>query len=162
MRRPRARRANAAYAAAMEQVGGPQFPDRQRNRRPPRKARDGLCEGPWDYWQAGGAEAEPQKPAAIVGRRLDRGCWRADPSHRVQVNYYIHAVGGLRPGPQADRTCLPRQGGGFGVCSGRQDPGLPDHLGVTNMPSHIFTTVGRYTRDALARIQQKIATRPRR
>jgi tetratricopeptide (TPR) repeat protein len=89
---------------------------------------------PWDYWQPGGREPNPQ--SAQIVPTLERVLAR-DPDHIGAIHYYIHAVEASdrpqRAEPYADRMrgAVPRAG----------------HL--VHMPSHIFFRVGRYL-DALA------------
>ncbi len=121
----------AAYAAAMAKVAA-QYPDD--NDIAVLYAEALMDVSPWDYWQPGGKEPNPQS-AAIVPT-LERVLAR-DPSHIGALHYYIHAVEASdrpqRAEPHADRLRGAVPGAG--------------HL--VHMPSHIFFRVGRYL-DALA------------
>jgi tetratricopeptide (TPR) repeat protein len=130
---PKADRAelDAAYAAAMAQAAA-QFPED--NEIAVLYAEALMDLSPWDYWQPGGREPNPQS-AAIVPT-LERVLAK-DPNHPGAIHYYIHAVEASdRPGraePYADRLRGAVPGAG--------------HL--VHMPSHIYYRVGRYL-DALA------------
>jgi tetratricopeptide (TPR) repeat protein len=122
---------DAAYASAMEKVAA-QFPDD--NEIAVLYAESVMDLSPWNYWQPGGREPNPQS-AAIVPT-LERVLAR-DPNHPGAIHYYIHAVEASdrpeRAEPYADRLRGAIPGAG--------------HL--VHMPSHIYYRVGRYL-DALA------------
>jgi tetratricopeptide (TPR) repeat protein len=117
---------DAAYAAAMGKVAA-QFPED--NDIAVLHAEALMDLSPWDYWQPGGIEPNPQS-AAIVPT-LERVLAR-DPDHIGAIHYYIHAVEASdrpqRAEPYADRLRGAVPGAG--------------HL--VHMPSHIFFRVGRY------------------
>jgi tetratricopeptide (TPR) repeat protein len=129
---PKADRAalDAAYAAAMAQAAA-QFP--ADNEIAVLYAESLMDLSPWDYWQPGGREPNPQS-AAIVPT-LERVLAK-DPNHPGAIHYYIHAVEASdrpqRAEPYADRLRGAVPGAG--------------HL--VHMPSHIYYRVGRYL-DAL-------------
>jgi tetratricopeptide (TPR) repeat protein len=89
---------------------------------------------PWNYWQTGGHEPNPQ--SAPIVPTLER-VLANDPHHPGAIHFYIHAVEASdrpqRAEPHADRLrgAIPNAG----------------HL--VHMPSHIYYRVGRYL-DALA------------
>jgi tetratricopeptide (TPR) repeat protein len=122
---------DAAYASAMEKVAA-QFPDD--NEIAVLYAESVMDLSPWNYWQPGGREPNPQSVAIVptLGRVLAR-----DPNHPGAIHYYIHAVEASdrpeRAEPYADRLRGAIPGAG--------------HL--VHMPSHIYYRVGRYL-DALA------------
>ena len=122
---------DAAYASAMEKVAA-QFPDD--NEIAVLYAESVMDLSPWNYWQPGGREPNPQS-AAIVPT-LERVLAR-EPNHPGAIHYYIHAVEASdrpeRAEPYADRLRGAIPGAG--------------HL--VHMPSHIYYRVGRYL-DALA------------
>lgn len=122
---------DAAYASAMAKVAM-QFPDD--NEIAVLYAESVMDLSPWNYWQPGGREPNPQS-AAIVPT-LERVLAR-DPNHPGAIHYYIHAVEASdrpeRAEPHADRLRGAIPGSG--------------HL--THMPSHIYYRVGRYL-DALS------------
>ena len=122
---------DAAYASAMEKVAA-QFPDD--NEIAVLYAESVMDLSPWNYWQPGGREPNPQS-AAIVPT-LERVLAR-EPNHPGAIHYYIHAVEASdrpeRAEPHADRLRGAIPGAG--------------HL--VHMPSHIYYRVGRYL-DALA------------
>src|SRR5262245_27762774 len=128
---------DAAYAAAMGKVAVG-FPDDNDIALLYAEALMDLS--PWNYWQPGGHEPNPQS-AAIVPT-LERVLAK-DPNHSGAIHFYIHAVEASdrpqRAEPYADRLrgAIPNAG----------------HL--VHMPSHIYYRVGRYL-DALA--DNKIAT----
>jgi tetratricopeptide (TPR) repeat protein len=128
---------DAAYAAAMGKVAVG-FPDDNDIALLYAEALMDLS--PWNYWQPGGHEPNPQS-AAIVPT-LER-VLANDPSHPGAIHFYIHAVEASdrpqRAEPYADRLrgAIPNAG----------------HL--VHMPSQIYYRVGRYL-DALA--DNKIAT----
>jgi tetratricopeptide (TPR) repeat protein len=122
---------DAAYAAAMEKVAT-QFPDD--NEIAVLYAEAVMDLSPWNYWQPGGREPNPQSGPIVP--TLERVLAR-DPSHPGAIHYYIHAVEASdrpeRAEPYADRLRGALPGAG--------------HL--VHMPSHIYYRVGRYL-DALA------------
>ena len=122
---------DTAYASAMEKVAA-QFPDD--NEIAVLYAESVMDLSPWNYWQPGGREPNPQS-AAIVPT-LERVLAR-EPNHPGAIHYYIHAVEASdrpeRAEPYADRLRGAIPGAG--------------HL--VHMPSHIYYRVGRYL-DALA------------
>jgi tetratricopeptide (TPR) repeat protein len=95
---------------------------------------------PWNYWQPGGREPNPQ--SAPIVPTLERVLAK-EPNHPGAIHFYIHAVEASdrpeRAEPYADRLrgAIPNAG----------------HL--VHMPSHIYYRVGRYL-DALT--DNKIAT----
>src|SRR5215470_3134845 len=129
---PKADRAqlDAAYATAMANVAA-QFPED--NEIAVLYAESVMDLSPWDYWQPGGREPNPQ--SAPIVPTLERVLAR-DPAHPGAIHYYIHAVEASdrpkRAEPYADRLRGAVPGAG--------------HL--VHMPSHIFYRVGRYL-DAL-------------
>jgi len=98
---PKADRAelDAAYAAAMAQAAA-QFPED--NEIAVLYAEALMDLSPWDYWQPGGREPNPQS-AAIVPT-LERVLAK-DPNHPGAIHYYIHAV---EASPPATRRALRR------------------------------------------------------
>jgi tetratricopeptide (TPR) repeat protein len=89
---------------------------------------------PWNYWQPGGREPNPQSVPIVP--TLER-VLASNPNHPGAIHYYIHAVEASdrpqRAEPYADRLRGAIPGAG--------------HL--VHMPSHIYYRVGRYL-DALA------------
>ena len=130
---PKAERAplDAAYAEAMGKVAAA-FPDD--NEIAVFYAESVMDLSPWNYWQPGGREPNPQ--SAPIVPMLERVLARA-PNHPGAIHYYIHAVEASdnpqRAEPYADRLRGAIPGAG--------------HL--VHMPSHIYYRVGRYL-DALA------------
>jgi tetratricopeptide (TPR) repeat protein len=122
---------DAAYAAAMEKVAA-QFPDD--NEIAVLYAESVMDLSPWNYWQPGGRDPNPQSGPIVP--TLERVLAR-DPNHPGAIHYYIHAVEASdrpeRAEPHADRLRGAIPGAG--------------HL--VHMPSHIYYRVGRYL-DALA------------
>lgn len=136
---PKADRAplDAAYAAAMGKLAA-DFPDD--NEIAVLYAEAVMDLSPWNYWQPGGQEPNPQ--SAPIVPTLER-VLANDPNHVGAIHFYIHAVEASdrpqRAEPYADRLrgAIPNAG----------------HL--VHMPSHIYYRVGRYL-DALA--DNRIAT----
>jgi tetratricopeptide (TPR) repeat protein len=122
---------DAAYAAAMSKVAA-QFPDD--NEIAVLYAESVMDLSPWNYWQPGGHEANPQSVPIVP--TLERVLAK-DPNHPGAIHYYIHAVEASdrpeRAEPYADRLRGALPGAG--------------HL--VHMPSHIYYRVGRYL-DALS------------
>jgi tetratricopeptide (TPR) repeat protein len=122
---------DAAYAAAMSKAAAA-FPDD--NEIATLYAEALMDLSPWNYWQPGGHEANPQ--SADIVPTLERVLAK-DPNHPGAIHYYIHAVEASdrpeRAEPYADRLRGAIPGAG--------------HL--VHMPSHIYYRVGRYL-DALA------------
>ncbi len=129
---PKADRAqlDTAYAAAMANVAA-QFPED--NEIAVLYAEAVMDLSPWNYWQPGGREPNPQ--SAPIVPTLERVLAR-NPDHPGAIHYYIHAVEASdrpkRAEPYADRLRGAVPGAG--------------HL--VHMPSHIYYRVGRYL-DAL-------------
>src|SRR5204863_1306768 len=122
---------DAAYASAMAKAAA-QFPDD--NEIGVLYAESVMDLSPWNYWQPGGREPNPQ--SAPIVPMLERVLARA-PNHPGAIHYYIHAVEASdnpqRAEPYADRLRGAIPGAG--------------HL--VHMPSHIYYRIGRYL-DALA------------
>jgi tetratricopeptide (TPR) repeat protein len=122
---------DAAYAAAMAKVAA-DFPDD--NEIAVLHAESVMDLSPWNYWQPGGRDPNPQ--SAPIVPTIERVLAR-DPNHPGAIHYYIHAVEASdrpeRAEPYADRLRGAIPGSG--------------HL--VHMPSHIYYRVGRYL-DALA------------
>jgi tetratricopeptide (TPR) repeat protein len=122
---------DAAYAAAMSKVAA-QFPDDDEIA--VLYAESVMDLSPWNYWQPGGREPNPQSVPIVP--TLERVLAR-NPNHPGAIHYYIHAVEASdrpqRAEPHADRLRGAIPGAG--------------HL--VHMPSHIYYRVGRYL-DALA------------
>jgi tetratricopeptide (TPR) repeat protein len=122
---------DAAYAAAMSKVAA-QFADD--NEIAVLYAESVMDLSPWNYWQPGGRDPNPQ--SAPIVPTLE-GVLARNASHPGAIHYYIHAVEASdrpeRAEPYADRLrgAIPNAG----------------HL--VHMPSHIYYRVGRYL-DALA------------
>src|SRR6266478_1635185 len=122
---------DAAYAGAMGQVAA-EFPED--NEIAVLYAESVMDLSPWNYWQPGGREPNPQSVAIVPA--LERVLAK-DPNHPGAIHYYIHAVEASdrpeRAEPHADRLRGAIPGAG--------------HL--VHLPSHIYYRVGRYL-DALA------------
>jgi tetratricopeptide (TPR) repeat protein len=121
---------DGAYAAAMEKVAA-QYPDD--NEIAVLTAEALMDLSPWNYWQPGGHDPNPQSVNIVP--TLERVLAR-DQAHPGAIHYYIHAVEASdrpeRAEPYADRMrgAIPNAG----------------HL--VHMPSHIYYRLGRYL-DAL-------------
>jgi tetratricopeptide (TPR) repeat protein len=122
---------DAAYAAAMGKAAAA-FPDDDEIA--VLYAEAVMDVSPWNYWQPGGREPNPQSVPIVP--TLERVLARS-PNHPGAIHYYIHAVEASdrpqRAEPYADRLRGAIPGAG--------------HL--VHMPSHIYYRVGRYL-DALA------------
>ncbi len=122
---------DSAYAAAMSKVAA-QFPDDDEIA--VLYAESVMDITPWNYWQPGGREPNPQSTPIVP--TLERVLVR-NPDHPGAIHYYIHAVEASerpeRAEPYADRLRGAIPGAG--------------HL--VHMPSHIYYRVGRYL-DALS------------
>jgi tetratricopeptide (TPR) repeat protein len=122
---------DAAYADAMKELAA-RFPDN--NDVAVLYAEAVMDLSPWNYWQPGGHEPNPQ--SAPIVPTLERVLAK-QPDHFGAIHFYIHAVEASdrpeRAEPHADRMrgAVPAAG----------------HL--VHMPSHIYYRVGRYL-DALA------------
>src|SRR5215510_11359907 len=128
---------DAAYAAAMEKVAA-DFPDDNEIALLYAEALMDLS--PWNYWQPGGHEPNPQ--SAPIVPTLERVLAK-DPNHSGAIHFYIHAV------EASDR---PQRAEPF---ADRLRGAIPNAGHLVHMPSHIYYRVGRYL-DALA--DNKIAT----
>ena len=121
---------DAAYAAAMGGAAA-EFPDDDDIA--VLYAEAVMDVSPWNYWQPGGREPNPQSVPIVP--TLERVLARS-PNHPGAIHYYIHAVEASdrpqRAEPYADRLRGAIPGAG--------------HL--VHMPSHIYYRVGRYL-DAL-------------
>jgi tetratricopeptide (TPR) repeat protein len=130
---PKAERArlDESYAAEMAKVAAA-FPDD--NDIAVLYAEAVMDVSPWNYWQPGGREPNPQSVPIVP--TLERALAK-DPNHFGAIHLYIHAVEASdrprRAEPHADRLRGAVPGAG--------------HL--VHMPSHIYYRVGRYL-DALA------------
>ena len=89
---------------------------------------------PWDYWEAGGAEAKPA--VADLVPTLER-VLRADRDHAAAIHLYIHAVEASDRPTRAERY------------ADRLAQLAPNAGHLVHMPAHIYFVVGRY-RDSLA------------
>jgi tetratricopeptide (TPR) repeat protein len=122
---------DAAYAAAMGRVAA-EFPED--NEIAVLYAESVMDLSPWNYWQPGGTDPNPQSVAIVP--TLERVLAK-DANHPGAIHYYIHAVEASdrpeRAEPYADRLRGALPGAG--------------HL--VHMPSHIYYRVGRYL-DALS------------
>jgi len=129
---PKADRAklDAAFAAAMAKVAA-QYPDD--NEVLTLYAESAMDLSPWNYWQKGGHDPNPQ--SAPIVPTLERVLAR-DPDHMGAIHLYIHAVEASdrpeRAEPYADRM------------RGK----IPNAGHLVHMPSHIYLRLGRYL-DAL-------------
>src|SRR5262245_20440031 len=122
---------NAAYATAMASVAA-KFPDD--NDIAVLYAEAVMDLSPWDYWQPGGAEPNPQ--SAPIVPTLER-VLANDPNHAGAIHLYIHAV------EASDR---PQRAEAY---ADRLRGAIPGAGHLVHMPSHIYYRVGRYL-DALA------------
>ena len=129
---------DAAYAAAMKKAAA-KFPDDDEIA--VLYAESVMDLSPWNYWQPGGHEPNPQ--AAPIVPTLERVLAR-NPAHPGAAHFYIHAVEASdrpqRAAPFADRlrAAMPAAG----------------HL--VHMPSHIYYRIGRYL-DALSANKTAVA-----
>jgi len=89
---------------------------------------------PWNYWQPGGRDPNPQ--SAPVVPTLERVLAK-EPSHAGAIHYYIHAV------EASDR---PQRAEAF---ADRLRGAIPNAGHLVHMPSHIYYRLGRYL-DALS------------
>jgi tetratricopeptide (TPR) repeat protein len=121
---------DAAYAAAMAEVTA-KFPDD--NEIAILYAESVMDLSPWNYWQPGGAEPNPQSVTIVP--TLERVLAR-DPNHPGAIHYYIHAVE-ASDRPQRAEPYAERLRGA-----------IPNGGHLVHMPSHIYYRVGRYL-DAL-------------
>jgi tetratricopeptide (TPR) repeat protein len=124
-------RLNAAYAAAMANVAAT-FPDD--NDIAVLYAEAVMDLSPWDYWQPGGAEPNPQ--SAPIVPTLER-VLANDPNHPGAIHLYIHAVEASDRRQRAE------------AYADRLRGSIPGAGHLVHMPSHIYYRVGRYL-DALA------------
>src|SRR5215813_1242010 len=122
---------DAAYVAAMANVAAT-FPDD--NDIAVLYAEAVMDLSPWDYWQPGGAEPNPQ--SAPIVPTLER-VLANDPNHPGAIHFYIHAV------EASDR---PQRAEAY---ADRLRGAIPGAGHLVHMPSHIYYRVGRYL-DALA------------
>ena len=129
---------DAAYAAAMSKVAA-QFPDD--NEIAVLYAESVMDLSPWNYWQPGGHEPNPQSVAIVP--TLERVLGK-DPDHFGAIHYYIHAVEASDRPERAESYADRLRGKIFGA----------GHL--VHMPSHIYYRVGRYL-DALADNKSAVA-----
>jgi tetratricopeptide (TPR) repeat protein len=122
---------DAAYAAAMQKVAA-KFPEDDEVA--VLYAESVMDLSPWNYWQPGGHEPNPQ--SAPIVPTLERVLAR-NPAHPGAAHFYIHAVEASdrpqRAEPFADRL--------------RGEMPAAGHL--VHMPSHIYYRIGRYL-DALS------------
>src|SRR4051812_33446968 len=129
---------DAAYADAMKELAA-RFPDN--NDIAVLYAESVMDLSPWNYWQPGGHEPNPQSVPIVP--TLERVLAK-QPDHFGAIHFYIHAVEASdrpeRAEPYADRMRGAVPGAG--------------HL--VHMPSHIYYRVGRYL-DALADNKSAVA-----
>jgi tetratricopeptide (TPR) repeat protein len=128
---------DAAYAAAMGKLAA-DFPDDNEIALLYAEALMDLS--PWNYWQPGGHEPNPQ--SAPIVPTLER-VLAQEPNHPGAIHFYIHAVE-ASDRPQRAESHADRLRGA-----------IPNAGHLVHMPSHIYYRVGRYL-DALA--DNKIAT----
>jgi tetratricopeptide (TPR) repeat protein len=122
---------DAAYAAAMAQVAA-QFPDDSEIA--VLYAEAVMDVSPWNYWQPGGREPNPQSVPIVP--TLERVLAK-NPNHPGAIHYYIHAV---------EASDQPQRGEPY---ADRLRGAIPGAGHLVHMPSHIYYRVGRYL-DALA------------
>jgi tetratricopeptide (TPR) repeat protein len=122
---------DAAYASAMGKVAA-QFPDDDEIAVLYAEAVMDLS--PWNYWQPGGREPNPQ--SAPIVPTLERVLAR-QPDHPGAIHYYIHAV---------EASDLPQRAEPY---ADRLRGAIPGAGHLVHMPSHIYYRIGRYL-DALA------------
>jgi tetratricopeptide (TPR) repeat protein len=122
---------DAAYAAAMSEIAD-KFSDDDDIA--VLYAEAVMDVSPWNYWQPGGHDANPQS-AAIVPT-LERVLAR-NPNHPGAMHYYIHAV------EASDRPARAES------AADRLRGAIPAAGHLVHMPSHIYYRVGRYL-DAFA------------
>jgi tetratricopeptide (TPR) repeat protein len=136
---PKADRAplDAAYAAAMGRLAA-DFPDD--NEIALLYAEAVMDLSPWNYWQPGGHEPNPQ--SAPIVPTLERVLAK-EPNHPGAIHFYIHAVEASDRPQRAE------------LHADRLRGAIPSAGHLVHMPSHIYYRVGRYL-DALA--DNKIAT----
>jgi hypothetical protein len=84
---------------------------------------------PWDYWQPGGHEPNPQSSAIVP--TLERVLTR-NPNHPGAMHYYIHAVEASDRPERAEASADRLRGA------------IPAAGHLVHMPSHIYYRVGRY------------------
>ena len=130
---PKADRAqlDAAYAAAMADVAS-KFPDD--NDIAALYAEAVMDVSPWNYWQRGGVEPNPQSVPIVP--TLER-VLANDPNHAGAIHLYIHAVEASDRPQRAERYADRLRGA------------IPGAGHLVHMPSHIYYRIGRYL-DALA------------
>jgi tetratricopeptide (TPR) repeat protein len=130
---PKADRAqlDAAYAAAMADVAS-KFPDD--NDIAALYAEAVMDVSPWNYWQPGGVEPNPQSVSIVP--TLER-VLANDPNHAGAIHLYIHAVEASDRPQRAERYADRLRGA------------IPGAGHLVHMPSHIYYRIGRYL-DALA------------
>ena len=130
---PKADRAplDADYAQAMKAVAA-QYPDD--NDIAVLYAEAVMDLSPWDYWQRGGREPNPQSEPIVP--TLERVLAK-QPDHFGAIHFYIHAV------EASDR---PERAEAY---ADRMRGAVPAAGHLVHMPSHIYYRVGRYL-DALA------------
>jgi tetratricopeptide (TPR) repeat protein len=122
---------DVAYASAMGKVAA-QFPDDDEIAVLYAEAVMDLS--PWNYWQPGGREPNPQ--SAPIVPTLERVLARK-PDHPGAIHYYIHAV---------EASDLPQRAEPY---ADRLRGAIPGAGHLVHMPSHIYYRIGRYL-DALA------------
>src|SRR5215475_6012152 len=124
-------RFDAAYAAAMAKAAA-RFPDD--NEIAVLYAESVMDLSPWNYWQPGGRQPNPQSVAIVP--TLERVLAR-DPNHPGAIHFYIHAVEASDRPQRAERYADRLRGA------------IPGAGHLVHMPSHIYYRLGRYL-DALA------------
>jgi tetratricopeptide (TPR) repeat protein len=130
---PKAARAplDAAYAAAMGKAAAA-FPDD--NEIAVLYAESVMDLSPWNYWQPGGAEPNPQSVPIVP--TLERVLAK-DPYHPGAIHFYIHAVEASNRPERAE------------IYADHLHGAIPGAGHLVHMPSHIYYRIGRYL-DALA------------